>query len=481
MTHPLDLPTPELVALHQSGEQQISDTITASLDAIAATNAETNAVIWQDEEFVANEIERIEELRKHSEKLPLLGVPILVKEMEGSISGTLNSWGNKTLKDQGYCDTFTSTSTQLLQDAGAIIVGKTNNPELSISVITDSSAHGRCNNPLDTTRTTLGSSGGSAAAIATSMTRIATGADGGGSIRMPAAACGVFGFKPSRGRISLGPIISEAWAGLATKGIIGASVTDIASAYDVIARTTPGDYYGARVDHKYARDVLDTHIKPLRIGIRTQGFASMYEVDPRIISATEKVATFLQELGHEVSTDSPDALNDASIIDPFLTIIGANTVHDCEDMAYRSTGSFDVANCDDIVQYFYNEGKDISSSQYIDALYASQIFSFAFHSWFDNFDILITPTTAMVAPKHGWVEQDPKTRPFMFSGFTFPMNISGSPAISIPVNCDDESGLPAGIQIAAARNQDQMVLRLAHDLESRYPDIFVTQSSIITS
>lgn len=454
-------PIEEIVYTNQNDRDEIRNVIQSSISAIKTSNDSTNAVIWTDEEFIENEINRVEKLatlEKHD--FPLLGVPILVKEIDSPIAGTPNSWGNIQLKSQQFCDDTTATSVLKLQNSGAVIVGKTNNPELALTVTTKSKAHGPCTNPLDILRNSGGSSGGSAAAVASGMVSVATGSDGGGSIRIPAAACGVYGFKPSRGVISLGPVFEEFWAGLVCKGVIASNLSDIVSVFNVLAKNPTKQ--------------SEIPQKKLRIGIRTDGFGTMYDMDESVVVATNKVADFLSDAGHDVVFSSPSSFDDISIIDPFLNIIAYNTFLDVTELTRRLTTGFDLELCEDETIYFYKKGMNQSRNDYKDACNFIAPFTQACDSWFEDFDILITPTIGNVAPIHGEVEKDLDLNPFIYSGLTFPSNIIGAPSLTIPVKSTHETGLPVGVQIVSKNGNDKLVLKIGKILESDYSDIFVT-------
>lgn len=437
---------------------------------IANENEKVNAVVWQDASFTNIEIERVKKLDSSS---PLFGMPILIKELDASLKGTPNSWGNKILKEQGYKDTFTSNSIRLLQEAGAVIVGKTNNCELGLDVITDSSAHGSTKNPHELSQNAGGSSGGSAAAVATGMVRVATGGDGGGSIRIPAAICGVWGYKPSRGRISYGPIIGQAWAGLVSKGLIGASIKEIALVADVMTKPQPGDPYNAHPLHTDFVKTIENDLPKLKIGIRTNSFGNSCEVNQTFIEATNALADYLSNEGHEVSSSSPASYNEGWILENFSEIIAINTAVDFEEMVKRSKGQLKIKDCDGTAQYFYGMSKNISPTQYVNACYNMEFFTYKTAPFFEDFDILITPTISDFGPKddHAGLNGAPNYNPYTYAGFTAPINFIGGCAISVPISLPGQT-LPLAVQIASKRDNDELILQIAHYLECNYSNIY---------
>lgn len=437
---------------------------------IAIENEKVNAVVWQDSQFTENEIEIVKKLDSNS---PLFGLPILIKELDASLKGTPNSWGNKILKEQRYKDKFTANSIRVLQEAGAVIVGKTNNCEMGLDVITDSSAHGSTKNPHDTTRNAGGSSGGSAAAVATGMVRVATGGDGGGSIRIPAAICGVWGYKPSRGRISYGPIIGQAWAGLVSKGLIGASVKEIALVADVMTKPQPGDPYNAHPLHTDFVKTIENELPKLKVGIRTNSFGNSCEVNQAFIDATNELANFLTDQGHAVSTSSPTSYNEPWILENFNEIIAVNTAVDFEEMVKRSKGQLKIEDCNGTAQYFYDMSKSVSSSAYVNACYNMEYFTYQTAPFFEDYDVLITPTISDFGPMddHAGLNGAPNYNPYTYAGFTAPINFIGGCAISVPISLAGQT-LPLGVQIASKRDNDDLIMQLANYLECNYSNIY---------
>ncbi|MFN8016277.1 MAG: amidase [Acidimicrobiia bacterium] len=455
-----------IASLHKDGSLKIEDTISECLSKIQNTNEQINAVVWQNDSFIEGELERVNNLKRNQIDLPLLGVPIFVKEIDSAIINTENSWGNKKLKSEKFCDSFTSTSVSKLQNAGAIIIGKTNNPELALTVTTKSKAHGPCNNPLDLTRNSGGSSGGAAASVAAGYALVATGSDGGGSIRIPSACCGVFGFKPSRDGIDLGPLFKEFWGGLVCKGLISNNVDNLTSTFNVLSEI------------KKANTIFNS-LSSVKFGFRLDGFANLYRVIPDIREGTISFINYLGSKGSIVSNSSPTCFDDLSFINDFLDIIAYNVYNDFLVMKQRST-SLTIDECENETQYFYHLGNKINKDQYLNACESINPFTQKFNEWFENYDFLVTPTIGDFAPIHGRVESDPENAPFIYSGLCFPANVAGLPSITIPFKSKD-SKQPYGVQIIAKRNHDYELLHLAKLIESDNSDIIVTNTTNITS
>src|SRR3954466_5987162 len=224
--------------LVRSGDASPLELVDAAIARIEKLNGELNAVIHP----------LFERARTHARNLPdgpFRGVPIVVKDLDGMLAGAPYHAGNKLLKARNYIAPTTSYIFEKLERAGFVIVGKTNTPEFGLMTTTEPEAYGPTHNPWNTRYSTGGSSGGSAAAVASGMVPLGHAGDGGGSIRVPASHCGLFGLKPSRGRVSLGPEEAESWAGLVARHAVTHSVRDSAAVLDALQGYMPGDWYTA--------------------------------------------------------------------------------------------------------------------------------------------------------------------------------------------------------------------------------------------
>src|SRR3954468_11031236 len=233
----LQRPAVEQAQLIRDGELSARELVQASLDAIERVNGELNAFVHVAAERALEEADAV----GSGDERPLAGVPIGVKDLLAPVAGMPMTWGMEAMK--GYVPDEDGVVIRKLRNAGAIVVGKTNTPELGILPVTEPAVNGPTRNPWDTGRTPGGSSGGSGAAVASGMGSLAHGNDGGGSIRIPAAACGLVGLKPSRGRVSLQPLWTEGGVGLPTDGVLSRSARDPAVALDILAGYEPGDAY----------------------------------------------------------------------------------------------------------------------------------------------------------------------------------------------------------------------------------------------
>ena len=405
---------------------------------------------------------------------PFRGVPFLLKDLgAGNLAGDPNHWGTRFLREAGYREATTSYLVEKFRAAGLVIAGRTNVPELGAWTTTEPDAYGATHNPFDLTRSSGGSSGGAAAAVAARMVAMAHASDGGGSIRNPASQCGLVGLKPSRGRISLGPDLGESWAGMVFEFALTRSVRDCAVLLDAVAGNMPGDPYTATPPARPYRLELDAPPAHLRVGIWSDlpGGA----VHPDCAGAARAAARALERLGHAVEDSRPAALGDEALMQPIVRIISsaqARAIDRFERVLGRALGPDDM-DCDNWA--VTEMGRQTAASQYLEAVEALHRMSRRVAAWWaDGFDLLVTPTIPEPPPPLGELVPDP-TQPlkgFLRSGaltpFLIPFNITGQPAVSLPLAWNAE-GLPIGVQLVAGFGREDLLIRTGAQLEEAEP------------
>ncbi len=327
--------------------------------------------------------------------------------------------------------------------------------------MTESDLNGVCHNPWDVTRTPGGSSGGAGAAVASGMAPIAHGSDGGGSIRIPASCCGLFGLKPSRGRVSQAPG-GEGWAGFSTQGALTRTVRDSAAILDVLAGYETGDPYWAPPPERPFTDEVGAPVERLRIGFTTISPTGS-PVEPEPIAAVEEAGLLLEELGHQVTEVTPD-WSDPNLTPMFLAAVQTGTVY------YPGT---DLDKIEPLNRMLAETGMTTNSLDYVRAMEGLKAMSRRVVALWDEYDVVITPTLAMVPPKTGWIrDQEDLFMQIAFAGafipFTPEANITGQPAASVPLHWTDE-GLPVGVQLIGPPAGDALLLRLSAQLEEAKP------------
>jgi amidase len=416
---------------------------------ITHVDPEINAYVLLTRELAESQATASEKRIARGERLGLLdGVPVSIKET-ASLAGYRNSFGSRVFeKSIAQVDGF---AVGRLKDEGAVILGKTNAPEFGTRPITEGPMFPPARNPVDHTRTAGGSSGGAAAALRAGLCALAHGGDGGGSIRIPASCCGLVGLKPSRGRISSGPLLGEDWAGLATTGIIARTVADAGLGLDAMAGHLPGDPYWAEIEEPFL-PAAQRQPPALRIGWTIDAPAT---VDPQVAAAVESTAETLTRLGHRVTRVHPDLGSFRPLIQLLaVTAVGALPIQQPELLDPLNRLMFELAPQSTAVDYL---GTLTQLHQQARKLIAT---------W-DDIDVLLTPTLTYTAPAIGAIGQDVATASEEFLdwlSFTHPFNCTGQPAISLPLAASP-TGLPIGIQLVGRPRDEYSILSLGAQLE----------------
>jgi amidase len=471
--------------LVRSGEASAVELVEAAIERAEQLNPGLNAIIHplyeQGMEAAAGEIR----------DGPFRGVPFLFKDLGAGLAGQPLHMGVKALKEADFrlpVDTFLG---QRFRDAGLVTIGKTNTPELGILPTTEPDAYGPTHNPWDLGRTTGGSSGGSAAAVAAGIVPIAHANDGGGSIRIPASCCGLVGLKPSRGRTSLGPLIGDTMSGLTVELVVSRSVRDTATALEATHGPAPGDPYVAPAPLRPYTEEPGADPGSLRIAVITEAIgANHIEIDPAVVSATREAANSLEGLGHLIDEDAPPIPEDTfDLIETFLTRWYAGQTEVLEQFGTllgREIGPDDV---EPLTWAMAQEGKRRNSGQYLAAVTQHQAIGRMIGMWFeDGHDLLLTPTLGELPPPLGSFDDsgdDPLQtihRGETMACFTALLNATGSPAISLPLAWSQD-GLPIGVQLVAPLGREDVLIRVASQLEQahpwadKFPDTFAVPSA----
>jgi len=407
---------------------------------------------------------------------PFRGVPAVVKDLDGSSAGDPCHMGNKLLKEIGWVDDHDSYLFAKLRAAGFVFVGKTNTPEFGLQPTTEPLVYGPTRNPWNTDRGTGGSSGGSGAAVASGMVPVGHAGDGGGSIRIPGSACGLFGLKPNRGRISMGPDAGESWAGYVARHVLTRSVRDSAAVLDVLAGEMPGDPYTAPPPARPFADEVGTDPGRLKVGLLVRAPGEMVPTHPDCVAAAEDAARLLESLGHTVEPASPAALDEAALMEKFMVILTTSVVHDLDETARRAGREVEPGDVEPLTWAYGEIGRTHSSADYVDAVNTLHAWSRRMAAWWhdDGYDVLLTPTMAEPPPVLGDLVP-PADNPFegavratAFATFTAPFNVTGQPAMSVPL-FESSDGLPIGTHFVSAANREDVLVRLASQLETARP------------
>ena len=387
---------------------------------------------------------------------PFRGVPLPIKDLQET-AGIRTTFSSRAYAD--YVPDFDVAVVRRLKEAGFVVLGKTNTPELGITAVTESQLNGVCRNPWDTARTPGGSSGGAAAAVAAGLAPAAHGTDGGGSIRIPASCCGVFGLKPARGRVSLAPYGGH--EGFSTSGPLVRTVQDAAALLDVMAGYETGDPWWAPPPERPFVQEVGAEPGRLRIALTTTPPIEA-DVAPACVAAAEDAAALLTELGHSVEETTPPWA-DGRLIDLFMTVWRV-----IPGMREKPRELFEPMN-----RALIDAGDELNAVDYVNATQALRGWARRIVAFCADYDLVLTPTLAQPPPPVGAL-MDPDDpwgnfdKAWKFTPFTQVANVTGLPAVSVPLFWTD-AGLPIGSQLIGRAAGEAALLRVAAQLEAARP------------
>ena len=490
----LDYDATGLANLVRSGEVSAADLLDEAIRRTDALNPQLNAVIRP----------MYEEGRKAAAATPssgiFAGVPFLLKDLLQAYAGVPMAGGSAAMR--GYVPDQDSEVVRQFKEAGLVIFGKTNVPEMGLVAVTEPAAFGPCRNPWELGRSPGGSSGGSAAAVAAGIVPMASANDGGGSIRIPAAWCGLFGMKPSRGRVSVGPQYAEIWEGAVVDHVLTRSVRDSAAALDATLRPGRGDpTLYAQPPRSFVAELQQRPDRQLRIGMSTRSPIGS-PVEPECARAVEATAQLLTDLGHHVEFAEPE-IDGMEVARAYLTLFFAHVAADLRWIS-RELGPDAVRKgIEETTRLVGLLGETISAAEFVETKRSWNRFGRTMGSFLAGsgaagtagYDLYMTPTTATAAVPVGSLEPAPiermglrianflhAGRPLRWSGipeklafeqlapvpFTQLTNLTGQPAMSVPLHWG-EDGLPRGVQFMAPVGGEALLYRLAAQLEEARP------------
>ena len=399
-------------------------------------------------------------------KGPFEGVPFMVKQLMADCAGTPTTLGSRFFAKQPVA-LADSAAVARMRRAGLVIVGRTNTSEFGLAPTTEPAFGGATLNPWRKGLSPGGSSGGSAAVVAARGLPMAHATDGGGSIRIPAALCGLFGLKPSRGRVSLAPI-GETLAGAGAQHCVSISVRDSAALLDALAGSEPGDPYAAPAAGSF---LAATQRPPgrLRVAFMRRPVGGT-PLAPVLVAAVERTARLLEALGHQVEEAAPD-YDPAASGEALGTIMAANT---WTNIQIRANGR--VAGPDDlepVTRQAAEHGRQISAHDYIRAVQTFHRTGRQLGAFFERHDVLLSPTIARVSLPLGEVRMDGSSEQYQqglapMVAFTSVCNAAGVPAMSMPLAWS-EDGMPIGLQFIGRFGAEEMLFSLAAELEHAQP------------
>lgn len=456
--------------LVRRGEVKPLELVEAAIDRIEKVNPKLNAIITP-----LFEKARDQAARGKIPAGPFHGVPFVVKDIVCHTAGDPYHCGMRVLRDLGWTEPEDTILAARYRAAGFLFVGKSNLPELATCPTTEPLAYGPTRNPWNPQRTTGGSSGGSAAAVASGMVPVAHGNDMGGSIRIPASACGLVGLKPSRGRTTLGPDFGEFWWALTHEHVLARSVRDTAGVLDAVAGPAPGDPYTAPPFRRPLLEEIGASPGRLRIGFRSRLPGGEGEAHSDCRAAVEEAARLLESLGHDVSGGSPEALDEAEHLGAVLTVFSVAITREIDRWSARIGRTIGKEDIEPINWFSTEMGRRVSAAEYVAATETLERYSRKLCEWWTSgFDVLLTPTLGEPPPLLGTLSTtaaepiEVMARWGRFAPFTVPFNVTGQPAISLPLHWNRD-GLPIGVQLVAPYGREDLLVRLAAQLEQALP------------
>lgn len=406
---------------------------------------------------------------------PFRGVPFLLKDLVLQSANDPHHAGARFLKELGWVSSHDSHLAAKLRAAGFIFLGKTNVPEFGPLPTTEPAVYGPTRNPWNLDHSPGGSSGGSAAAVAAGLVPAAHANDGGGSIRIPASACGLVGLKPTRGRTSLGPDLGEYWAGAVVEHVVTRSVRDTAAILDAVSGPAPGDpYFAPPPTRPFAAEVGQS-VERLRIGLLTKPLHPEATTHGDCVRAVGEAAALLASLGHVVEESHPAALEGPDLFANAGRISVAGLARDLESWGARIGRPLCAEDVEPNTWALGQIGRAISATQYLESVETVHALSRRVAAWWgEGWDLLVTPTLSEPPPPLGQFTSShedplaPSQRAMALCVFTMPFNFTGQPAISLPLFWSD-AGLPIGVQLVAAYGREDLLIRVASQLEQARP------------
>jgi len=479
-----------LADLIKSGEIKAAEVCEEAIGRAEASNPKLNAINTPLYDYA----------RKVSNNLPVNGrfhgVPFLLKDAHHALEGAILSSGSALLKQ--YVAQIDSEIVHRFKQCGLVILGKTNTPEFKLGYVTEPKAFGFTRNPWNLEFTPGGSSGGSAAAVAACIVPLASGTDEGGSIRVPASCCGLFGLKPSRGRNPVGPDFDLEWDGMSTSHVITRSVRDSAAILDAISGYEIGSHFWSPPHHRPFIEELRVDPGPLSVGFHTRS-AFGREVHAECKNAVIQTCALLNELGHQVEEIVPDYKEEEIALDWFIVLLGNFAAH--VEKLISVYGRHAVKHKVELQNYtLYKIGSNLKAVDFINAKRKWRTYGYIMGQTLQKYDLILTPTLGeppIPVASAGPTKSDQRAMNFISSGagklitankgrtlsiieeiiqkimkaqmpFTLIANITGQPGMSVPLYWT-ENGLPCGVQFLGRIGDEATLLRMAGQLEKAKP------------
>lgn len=399
---------------------------------------------------------------------PFHGVPYALKDLGMNLTGTITSYGSRVWKNN--LASSDSTLVARYKNAGLVIFGKTTSPELGLTTTTESVAFGKTRNPWNLERTSGGSSGGASAAVSSRILPMGHASDGGGSIRIPASCCGLFGMKPTRGRVPMGPTAMEGWNGCSAHHAVTISVRDSAALLDISQGAELGAPYWCPPPARPFMKEVGAEVGQLRIALAIVPPGGV-AVDPECKQATQDVAKLCESLGHKVE-ETTLPIDNVFFRQSFLTVITVSMARALEDAASVLGHAVTEADVEPATWAMYQQGKQINSTVYSRSIANMHQVGLTMAKFQEKYDVILSPTLAKPPVKLGVLSLDDPVRygkeVSEFSPYTALYNVTGQPSMSVPLHWTAD-GLPVGVMFSGRFGDEATLFRLAAQLEKAKP------------
>ncbi len=457
-----------LSALVDKGDVTPDELLDEALRRVAALNPKLNAVVLMQEAKARAAI------KAGLPDGPLRGVPFLLKDLGAEARAFPSHNGSRLLMNTRYGRD--SALFDRIQNAGVVTFGRTTSPEGGIGPATEAAVYGGpTRNPWDLSRTSGGSSGGAGAAVAAGIVPAAHGSDGGGSVRIPASSCGLFGFKATRARFPDGPYVGEGWAGMAIDGFLTRSVRDAAVLMDACEGADLGAPYWAPPLGKGYLAAIARPPARLKVALCATTFGGA-EVHPECRRAAEAAGALLESLGHDVGEARPRADHEG-MIRAWTKIVACGTALGVRSALAAKDRKLRQGDVEDVTRGAIAYARGVSGADYVEAVGKVHAYGREMASFLEEYDILLSPTLAEPPAQIGRFAHTTEDYEafrigpegvFAYSPFCAAFNASGQPAVSVPLHWTPE-GLPVGVHLAARFGADEMLIALCRQIEQAQP------------
>jgi amidase len=451
-----------LAGLIAKGEVSAKDVLDAAVARAETVNPRINAIVHKQYDRARATIDR-------GVRGPLAGVPYLIKDLSAYDAGEPARFGSSLYAD--FVADHDAAYTERCKRAGLVIIGRSSTPELGISPSTEPRLFGPCRNPWNLAYSPGGSSGGAAAAVAAGILPVAHATDGGGSIRIPAAQCGLLGLKPSRGRISFAPDAGEGWGGLSTAHVVSRSVRDCAVMLDATAGAEPGDPYTAPPPPRPFAEEVARPPQRLKIALMRKDYRGG-ALHPECLAAVETAARLCESLGHAVEEAYPD-LNLADLRPSNRLVMNANTARVLARRWQALGRTPSAQDVEAVTWVVYRRGLEVDAIAYVEAIAAIHMAGRKFAAFMAHYDVVVSATLPAPPPKLGYFDMNGDVDLFGkrvtdYLSVTPLHNATGTPAVTVPLHWSAD-GLPVGVHFAGRYAEEATLLRLAAQLEAAQP------------